>query len=58
MGELLHIAARELGPCQMTMAAQLYLEKFYQKFGFVSEGSVFIEEGIQHITMSRSIDAV
>jgi len=57
MHELLRLAARELGPCRMTMAAQLYLEKFYQKFAFVSEGAVFMEEGIQHITMSRNVDA-
>jgi ElaA protein len=36
------------------MAAQLYLENFYQKFGFVSQGEVFLEEGIEHITMSRA----
>lgn len=53
MQELLRVVPRELGSCHLTMAAQLYLEKFYQKFGFVSEGDVFLEEGIQHITMSR-----
>ncbi|HET9237787.1 MAG TPA: GNAT family N-acetyltransferase [Oligoflexus sp.] len=57
MHELLQLAARELGRCHLTMAAQLYLEKFYQKFGFVSEGAVFLEEGIQHITMSRDLGA-
>jgi ElaA protein len=57
MHELLRVASHELGPCHLTMAAQLYLEKFYQKFGFVSEGDVFLEEGIQHITMSRDIGA-
>jgi ElaA protein len=53
MSELLRLVNQEFGPCHITMAAQLYLEKFYQKFGFVSEGAVFYEEGIQHITMSR-----
>jgi ElaA protein len=57
MDELLSVASRELGPCHLTMAAQLYLEKFYQKFGFVSEGAVFLEEGIQHISMSRDLGA-
>jgi ElaA protein len=55
MEELLRRAAQEFGPCHLTMAAQLYLEKFYQKFGFVSEGQVFHEEGLPHITMSRSL---
>lgn len=55
MHELLRLVPKELGHCHLTMAAQLYLEKFYQKFGFVSEGDVFLEEGIQHITMSRDV---
>jgi ElaA protein len=55
MQELLRVVPRELGDCHLTMAAQLYLEKFYQKFGFVSEGEVFLEEAIQHITMSRDV---
>ncbi|WP_141733605.1 GNAT family N-acetyltransferase [Oligoflexus tunisiensis] len=55
MEQLLRLVPREFGSCHLTMAAQLYLEKFYQKFGFVSEGSVFHEEGLPHITMSRSI---
>ncbi len=57
MQELLRIVPGSLGSCHLTMAAQLYLEKFYQKFGFVSEGAVFLEEGIQHITMSRDVTA-
>ncbi len=57
MQQLLTIVPRRLGSCHLTMAAQLYLEKFYQKFGFVSEGAVFLEEGIQHITMSRDVTA-
>ena len=57
MHELLRVAPKELGACHLTMAAQLYLEKFYQKFGFASEGDVFLEEGIQHITMSRDLGA-
>ncbi|HYX35888.1 MAG TPA: GNAT family N-acetyltransferase [Oligoflexus sp.] len=55
MQELLRRATHELAPCHLTMAAQLYLENFYQKFGFVSEGAVFWEEGIEHITMSRTV---
>jgi ElaA protein len=57
MQELLRIAPTELGRCHLTMAAQLYLEKFYQKFGFESEGAVFLEEGIQHVTMSRDLES-
>ena len=35
------------------IGAQLYLEKFYESFGFVSEGDVYLEDGIDHIIMVR-----
>lgn len=35
------------------IGAQLYLEKFYGSFGFVSEGEVYLEDGIDHIIMLR-----
>ena len=33
--------------------AQSYLLKFYEDFGFVKEGSEFLEAGIKHYLMSR-----
>lgn len=55
---LLHEALRyseELYPHQQVkISAQLYLEKFYQSFGFVSTTEPYDEDGIPHIAMIRS----
>ena len=37
---------------QLEMSAQYYLEKFYQSLGFVTTSDVYLEAGIQHVTMS------
>jgi len=37
------------------IGAQTYLNKFYQSFGFVNIGAVYMEDGIEHIEMVRSI---
>lgn len=36
------------------IAAQLYLQSFYEQLGFEVEGTSFIEDGIPHIHMIRS----
>jgi len=33
--------------------AQLYLRAFYESFGFVAQGGIYMEAGIEHITMLR-----
>ncbi|MGZ4019974.1 MAG: GNAT family N-acetyltransferase [Flavisolibacter sp.] len=35
------------------MGAQLYLEKFYESFGFQRVSDVYLEDGIEHIYMIR-----
>ena len=35
------------------IGAQLYLKKFYESFGFVVSGSVYLEDGIEHIEMTK-----
>lgn len=35
------------------IGAQLYLQKFYEGFGFVQTSEVYIEDGIDHIEMVR-----
>ena len=35
------------------ISAQLYLKKFYESFGFISEGESYLEDGIPHIQMRR-----
>ena len=36
---------------KIRIGAQLYLQKFYEGFGFVTEGEEFLEDGIPHIEM-------
>jgi ElaA protein len=35
------------------IGAQLYLEKFYNNFGFIRESEPYDEDGILHIKMKR-----
>ncbi|MFV5900428.1 GNAT family N-acetyltransferase [Staphylococcus gallinarum] len=35
--------------------AQCHAQAFYESIGYLSYGSVFLEEGIEHITMKKSL---
>jgi ElaA protein len=35
------------------IGAQLYLQKFYESFGFISDGDIYLEDNIPHIQMLR-----
>jgi len=35
------------------IGAQLYLKKFYESFGFIAEGDIYLEDNIPHIQMLR-----
>jgi ElaA protein len=35
------------------IGAQLYLQKFYESFGFVRDGEIYLEDNIPHILMLR-----
>lgn len=39
------------GPTPIRIGAQLYLQQFYASFGFVPEGDIYLEDGIEHIEM-------
>jgi ElaA protein len=41
------------GKKDITIGAQLYLKKFYSDFGFEPVGDVYLEDGIEHIKMTR-----
>jgi ElaA protein len=41
----------EVGNVPIRIGAQLYLQKFYEGFGFVREGAEYLEDGIPHIIM-------
>ena len=45
--------AAEHGARRYVMHAQVHLQKFYEDFGFQREGDIFVECGIDHITMVR-----
>ena len=49
---LLDEAARR-GATRLKLHAQVYLETFYAGFGFVRQGEVFDECGIDHVLMTR-----
>lgn len=36
------------------IGAQLYLKKFYESFGFVQDGEIYLEDNIPHIIMLRN----
>jgi len=40
---------------QITLNAQEYVKKFYDNHGYKEEGDVFIEAGIPHVTMVKTI---
>lgn len=41
------------GETSVKLGAQLYLKKFYESFGFVQSGAVYLEDGIPHIEMVK-----
>ena len=41
------------GKTDIKISAQFYLLKFYQSLGFVEEGSVYLEDNIEHIQMVK-----
>jgi len=45
------------GETMIRISAQLYLKRFYESFSFVQKGEVYLEDGIKHISMLRTIDS-
>jgi predicted GNAT family N-acyltransferase len=45
--------ARRQGARSMTLHAQRRAEGFYADAGYVAEGGTFIEEGIEHVAMTK-----
>jgi len=41
------------GEGPIRIGAQLYLKKFYESFGFVQAGDMYLEDNIEHIEMER-----
>lgn len=55
--ELMHEAIRaietEFGVTEITISAQLYLQRFYESHGFVKTSETYLEDDIPHIEMKR-----
>jgi ElaA protein len=47
--------ARLYGEGPIQIGAQLYLKTFYESFGFVQQGPMYLEDGIEHIHMIRGV---
>ena len=54
-GRIVVAAAMEVLPFQdIEVNAQAHLERFYESFGFVTQGEPVVEDGIPHIRMLRA----
>ena len=54
MEQSIAVCEKLFGIAPIRIGAQLYLKKFYNEFGFVEIGDVYIEDGIVHIEMVRN----
>lgn len=43
------------GKAPIRIGAQLYLKKFYEGFGFEVTGDVYLEDGIEHVEMTKAL---
>ncbi len=48
-------AAREKGACRVALHAQTYVKEFYSSHGYVAEGVPFVEVGIEHLLMCKTL---
>lgn len=49
--------ARRRGHLQVELAAQVHAQAFYAGQGFIAEGPVFVDAGIDHVNMRRVLTA-
>ena len=53
--EAIEVAARETDLSAIRLNAQIQALRFYEKLGFVADGDVFIEAGIDHRQMTKRL---
>lgn len=53
-GQLMRRALELAGDRDVVLDAQAYLEKWYERFGFVRVGAEFLDDGIPHVPMQLS----
>lgn len=54
MTEALAFIHDEIANPKIMISAQLYLQRFYESFGFVTQGESYLDGSIAHIDMERS----
>jgi ElaA protein len=54
MATSIHFCEQLFGPQPIKIGAQLYLQRFYEGFGFQPIGEVYSEDDILHIHMLRT----
>ncbi len=45
------------GKQNIKIGAQIYLKRFYESFGFIETGAVYLEDGIEHIHMVKNFES-
>ncbi|MFY7743574.1 MAG: GNAT family N-acetyltransferase [Flavobacterium sp.] len=53
MQKAIEVTKSELNETNITISAQLYLQRFYENLGFVKTSEVYLEDDIEHIQMKR-----
>lgn len=53
--QALEASAREQGATHVTLHAQTYVKDFYLAHGYIGEGHPFLEVGIEHLLMRKSL---
>lgn len=53
IAEAIDLINEQYGTGPIRIGAQCYLIKFYASFGFVEEGEMYLEDGIEHIEMVK-----
>lgn len=54
MEEAIKAIETEFGVTEITISAQLYLQKFYESHGFEKTSEMYLEDDIPHIEMKRN----
>jgi ElaA protein len=53
MAKAIETVAQFYGNVPIKIGAQLYLKAFYESYGFVQQGEMYLEDDIPHIYMLR-----
>src|SRR5438105_12189805 len=53
MKKYIEAVTKLFGSFAIKLEEQLYLKQFYESFGFVQSGDIYLEDGIEHIEMIR-----